>query len=245
MIFRKYGGAGFFKFTAALVLSAGLGFVFSSSHDRSELGDYDDSRCGLFGEHEFSVSKAFLYFWVAYDGRDDWSVKKDPPPVGCEEKISSVTLELYWPEMSPAGHRPIQMDGDSKHISITIESVRKRDTWDLYPFFLHRSGLDLTEAGSGVYAQKFELFHSRGNGSEADEKKQEYYWAIDGSSVSLFFECRDSSVYGLGNCEGFQFYPRIDAMVTIQFSEEHLKDWPDIIKDSRFFIDASLRSRGN
>lgn len=222
-----------------------LAFLFGFHDAYSSENVSNDFRCGHFGEYEFNVNKRFLYFWIAYEGRDDWSVKKDPPPAGCETQIKSVTLEVYWPGMRPAGHLSIQADKNKEHMSVTIDSVKKRNSWDLVHFFSHRTGLDLGEAKSGRHAQAFGLFNLTDIHDRLGEKSSEYYWKIDNGAVSIFLECKSLTGNGLGVCESFQFYPYLQAIIKIRFHRENLKFWKQITTDVRVFIDSVIIYHGS
>ncbi|WP_139134155.1 MULTISPECIES: hypothetical protein [Pseudomonadaceae] len=207
-----------------------------------ELQEHIPYRCGSLGGYELKVDKDYMFFWPTYEGRSDWDESKGPPSVGCDAKLSSMSLEAYWPGLSPAGGSPIELDKKTEHVSIKIESVVNRGDWDLKNYLSLRDGgkmqADEYRAGLG-------LFHFRGADVNFRDREADYYWAVDdGGLVSTFIYCESIINKNSELCRQVQFIPDMQASLTVRYRSNRLGSWKEITSDVLEFIKSNVELKG-
>lgn len=200
-------------------------------------------RCGKFGSYEIKVDKKYLFFWPTYEGRSDWDKDKGPPPTNCDSKLSALSVEAYWPGLSPAGYRPIETDPKVEHISITINSVVKRERWDLARH-LELHGIKKNSAAS--FRADIGLFHFRGIDSLFRNLDSDYYWVEERDGiVSTFIKCGPIKNGKSELCEQTQYLPKIQAILIVRYNSSKLESWKELSQGVVGFIYGNLTFKGN
>ncbi|WP_147460416.1 hypothetical protein [Pseudomonas corrugata] len=207
-----------------------------------KLQEHIPYRCGSLGGYELKVDKSYFFFWPTYEGRSDWDKNQGPPPIGCDAKLSSMPLEAYWPGLSPAGGRPIDLDQRPEHISIVVESVINRDKWDL---ILHLTLDDGSQIQAGEYLEGLGLFHFRGVGKYYRGGEADYYWAVDDDGlISTFIDCSPIRGGHAESCKQVRFIPDMQAALIIRYKSDRLGSWKKITSDVLEFIKNNSKSKG-
>lgn len=89
--------------------------------------------CGTLGSLTFSVPSGYIYFPMERVG-DVWA-KNQPrqDSANCERRIQTVTLEFYYPSLSPAAGFNQHNDPNKTHIAVTVtllSGVSRTHTFD-------------------------------------------------------------------------------------------------------------------
>ncbi|MBO1536721.1 hypothetical protein [Pseudomonas sp. OA65] len=199
-------------------------------------------RCGSLGGYELKVDKSYFFFWPTYEGRSDWDKNQGPPPIGCDAKLSSMPLEAYWPGLSPAGKRPIDLDQRPEHISINVESVINRDKWDLILYLALNDG---SQIQADEYREDLGLFHFRGADKYSRGREADYYWTVgEGGLISTFIYCGPIRDKYAELCKQVLFIPDMQAALTVRYKSDRLGSWKKITSDVLGFIKSNSKSKG-
>lgn len=196
----------------------------------------DPYRCGLLGPYEFKINKDYLFFWPTYEGRSDWE-NNSPPPTSCNKKISTIRMEVYFPEMLPAGRLPIENDPNLAHSSISINLVGKLDTWDLRRHLDYLLQQDFTKMESITERSKdIGLYHHRGRDSTFGDLEADYFWDYDGETVSLLIDCSPIKNGMATYCVQMQYMPSMHALIKTRYHSERLALWREISRQTIEFV---------
>ncbi|UVE17205.1 hypothetical protein NVV93_16715 [Pseudomonas sp. LS44] len=190
--------------------------------------------CGTIGDSEVKFEKEFYYFWVSYKGDSDWERGKARRSRGCKDEISSLSLEVYWPDFTPAGNLPIQSDPNPDHITIKIDSVVSGQT-DFSRFLSAKAGVGVSQVSKSMFNESLGLYRFT---RSLEGREEEYYWRIDGSKVDLFMTCRLVGLENARRCELIQYLPNKSAAVTISFDGVLLGSWGQVSSQSLRFIEV-------
>ncbi len=211
---------------------------------REEAGKVD-YRCGMFADYEFKVNRAYLFFWPTYKGRNDWEVQ-GPPPLSCSAKLETISMEAYWPGLTPAGKTAEEFSNPDR-IHINLNSVGKLDKWDLvlhleytfgknkwkntpsYERNMNNLTLDYAEAPSGVFP----------------DVMVENYWTEEADgNISTFIKCYAVNPAEEPSCTQDQYIPEMQAVLIIKYKKSKLKYWKLIRKDAISFVAKHSQLKG-
>lgn len=205
-----------------------------------------DYVCGMFGDYELRLNRKYIFFWPTYEGRSDWE-PGPPPPTNCDAKLQSVAVELFWPEMNPAGDRTFGDDKDPDRINASIAAVPDLKTWDLRSLLKYYLSLDETasvdfskfsKSATGLYTDN--IAHR-----DSKLKSKTYFWAVDkAGTVNTVIECEHSDNGLVNRCEHTQYLRKFQAVMDISYQRAHLSKWKVIAFDVERFIERIAIYKG-
>lgn len=152
-------------------------------------------RCGIIGDYELKINKAYFFYWPVYEGRSDWE-SKPPPPLSCSAKLDMMPIEAFWPGMKPAGKRPLSIGPENiwepDYISIAVRTAPNFVSWDLNSLLKNRlrDGDSMLESYGGHIKTKIGLFRTEKSYRRSSLSSQSYYWEVEKNhSIKTFIEC--------------------------------------------------------
>lgn len=182
--------------------------------------------CGTLGSLTFSVPSGYIYFPMERVG-DVWA-KNQPgqDPANCERKIQTVTLESYYPSLSPATGFNQHNDPNKKHIAVTVtllSGVSRTHTFDAtvarYTGEMERLGPVSALVSNGFTGL---------DGIDPVYRKGPFklYWKPATGPSSELVECRyyPDNPRATDTCKLSYFLDRVPAVVTMRFAAALLDD---------------------
>lgn len=201
--------------------------------------------CGTLGSLTFSVPKGYLYFPMEREG-DVWA-KNQPRqgPENCERKIQTVTLEFYYPSLSPATGFNQYNDPNKEHIAVTVtllSGASRTHTFDAtvarYTGEMERLGPVSALMSNGftglqgidpVYGKgPFKLFWKPATGPSIELVKCRYY---------------PDNPRATDTCELSYFHDQVPAVVTTRFAAALLDDREKLKTASSQMIERFSREK--
>lgn len=182
--------------------------------------------CGRLGNLTFAVPSGYIYFPMERVG-DVWAKKqRRQDPANCERKIQTVTLEFYYPSLSPATGFNGFNDPDKKHIAATVTLLSGGSRTHTFDATVARHTGEMERLGSVSTLTSNGFAGLDGIDPVYRKKPFKLYWKpATGPSVELV-KCQyyADNPRATDTCELSYFLDLVPAIVTVRFAAALLKD---------------------
>lgn len=203
----------------------------------------EDMVCGKLNGHVIEVSRKYSAFWPEYEGKSSWEQGFINNKKGCDASLESLSMVMTWPEMMPANHTTYFVQAlEFEGLSVKLEPLRRpsNDMRYALDFFLWRTSARWREHVQ--FDEGLGLLYVDGNDRVFTESLNRYYWLENRDEVSIVFEClwlaRENRFY---TCEGRYVLEEIDALVSVDFTPEKMKEWKEVVGAVRAFVVSKVK----
>lgn len=200
-----------------------------------EVAAEEDRHCGRISGEVFKFPGEYFFFWANYEGKSDWEPGFIDNKKGCNANFVSVSLELYWPRMTPAGRTTVLSDKNIEHVSFSIEPLNKGNDGLLADRFLdwEFERFSVMRPVQPDYRPDIELFFID---VETGDSLVSIYWDESSGRVGTFVKCFSFRASGEYLCEQQWYFRRLNAAIELNYKPEMLKYWKSMRRDIESFI---------
>lgn len=200
--------------------------------------------CGKMSGNVIEVPRAYLFFWPEYEGKSSWEKDFNKNKKGCDANLTSIAVETFWPEMSPAGEYTLEDDKKVGHVRIAIQPAPRLRDGDLSEVLSRvLDWASVRNSNHHIFKEKLGLFYARGIRSAQLELGNDIYWHKEEGGVDTVIEClllKDGVAYKCSQ----QFYSfKLNALVELDYKPELLRSWREVAESVKVFI-GKLQKQG-